>query len=148
MPDTELALQSRQPDVPSESLDSAESKIAPESVPREDGWYYVLPDGTERSVLTWDNGPDPFAEGLARSRQGDGIAYFDETLAIIIPATYDFGWPFEDGVALVCRGCRPEPDGEHTAMVGGSWGYIDRDGREVVPVELSRDEAFERRPGG
>ena len=27
-------------------------------------------------------------------------------------------------------------------MVGGSWGYIDRAGTEIVPVRFSRDEAF------
>ncbi|MFP6683908.1 MAG: hypothetical protein VB934_04315, partial [Polyangiaceae bacterium] len=29
-----------------------------------DGWFYVLPDGHNAPVLTYDNGPDYFSEGL------------------------------------------------------------------------------------
>ncbi|WP_201093215.1 WG repeat-containing protein [Thiocystis minor] len=42
----------------------------------------------------------------------------------------------------MCRGCRPIQDGEHTRLSGGRWGWIDRQGREVVPVRL--DEARAR----
>jgi len=110
-------------------------------------WYYVRPDGTSMPVIAWDNGPDPFSEGLARTRRDGKIGYFDESFEMVIPPKYDFGWPFEDGRARVCLGCGPEadPDGEHaadehTAIVGGLWGYIDRDGVEVVPVGPSEGD--------
>jgi len=51
----------------------------------------------------------------------------------VVPGTYDFGWPFQDGVAEVCNGCRrgtPDADG-HTPMEGGEWFRIDRAGRRV-----------------
>jgi len=64
--------------------------------------------------------------------------------AVIPPHHYDWGWPFENGRALVCLGCREgEPEGEHRPVVGGRWGYVDKSGEEVVPVRLSRSEALE-----
>ncbi len=109
-------------------------------------WYYLRPDGTRAPVVTWDNGPDYFSEGLARTLVDGKIAYIDRSLAVVLPPRYDFGWPFEDGLAQVCTGCRREqrPGDEHTAMVGGAWGYIDRAGTEVVPVRYSREEAARR----
>ena len=106
-------------------------------------WYYVRADGVNAPVVTWDNGPDEFSEGLARTRVDGKIAFIDRRLEVVLPPEYDFAWPFEDGVAQVCKGCREErrPGDEHTAMVGGSWGYIDRAGKEIVPVRFTREEA-------
>lgn len=95
--------------------------------------YYVKPDGAYLSVINFDNGPDYFVEGLVRSRVDGKIGYFDRQFKQVIPPVYDFGWPFENGRALVCIGCKPAPDGEHTAMVGGSWGYIDNNGHRLEP---------------
>ncbi|WP_276611743.1 hypothetical protein [Thiorhodococcus mannitoliphagus] len=41
----------------------------------------------------------------------------------------------------MCLGCRPVSDGEHTRLSGGHLGWIDRQGREVVAVQLSELEA-------
>lgn len=107
-------------------------------------WYYVRPDGASLRVVTYDNGPDYWAEGLVRVRRDGKIAYADRDFEVVIPPRYDWGWPFEDGRALVRSGCRQgDPVGEHRPVVGGRWGYIDRSGQEVVPVRLSRSEALE-----
>ncbi len=107
-----------------------------------DDWYYVRPDGSSLRVITFDNGADSWAEGLVRSVRDRKMVYLNEAFEEVIPPRYDWGWPFENGRALVCRGCRKgDPDGEHTPMVGGSWGYIDRSGIEVVPVRFSRQRA-------
>lgn len=95
--------------------------------------YYVKPDGAYLSVINFDNGPDYFIEGLVRSRVNGKIGYFDRQFKQVIPPVYDFGWSFENGRALVCIGCKPESEGEHTAMVGGSWGYIDKSGHQLEP---------------
>lgn len=111
------------------------------------GWAYVRRGGETLEVLTEDNGPDDFADGLVRIRRGGKIGYADRSFRIVIPTSFDFAWPFARGRALVCRGCRVEPAGtaaEHAAVSGGRWGYIDRAGREVVPVQLTREEAFAR----
>lgn len=116
------------------------------------GWHYARPDGLAVRVLTLDNGPDDFTQGLARTRIDGKIAYLGPDLEIVIPPQWDFAWPFEDSldredrpnsedspggkaVALVCQGCQGRRDGEHTAMVGGLWGYIDIEGNELVAVE-------------
>ena len=103
-------------------------------------WFYVKRSGAMLPVVTYDNGADDFSEGLVRSVRGGKIAYYDAAFAEVIPPKYDWGWPFENGRALVCLGCaKGEPDGDgHVAIVGGEWGYIDTHGREVVPVHLSR----------
>jgi hypothetical protein len=105
-------------------------------------WYYIKKDGTTLPVITYDNGADYFSEGLVRSRVASKIAYFDTQFKQVIPAKYDWGWPFEDGKALVCTGCvesAPDSDG-HMTMKGGRWGYIDRNGRQIVTVTHLREE--------
>ncbi len=104
-------------------------------------WFYVRPNGEHLEVVTFDNGPDEFSQGLARSLRGGRIGYFDRTFRQIVPSTFDWGWPFENGRALVCRGCAldpPDADG-HRTLSGGLWGYIDPAGKEVVPVTLTQE---------
>lgn len=104
-------------------------------------WYYIKPDGQTLPVVTYDNGADYFSEGLVRSLQNGKIAYFDSNFKQVLPPKYDWAWPFENGSALVCLGCKAEREGEHSGMIGGVWGYIDKQGHEVVPVRLSFSEA-------
>jgi hypothetical protein len=51
--------------------------------------------------------------------------------------------PFREGRAAVCRGCMAEADGEHRAIKGGAWGYIDRKGDLVIPLRYEAAAAFE-----
>jgi len=101
------------------------------------GFHYVRSDGRQLPVITFDNGPDYVVEGLVRGRVGQRIGYFDTQLRQAFPATFDFGWAFEDGVARVCEGCRPgTPDDHgHIAMVGGTWYRIDRQGRPAMDAD-------------
>ena len=111
------------------------------------GWAYVRRGGATLEVLAEDNGPDDYADGLVRIRRGGKIGYADRSFRIAIAPRFDFAWPFAKGRALVCRGCRVEaagPGKEHPAVAGGLWGYIDRAGREVVPVKLTREQALAR----
>jgi len=114
-------------------------------------WVYVRRDGATLEVLAFDNGPDDFSDGRVRIRRGGKIGYADRSFRTAIAPRFDFGWPFEKGRALVCLGCVPaasDPGKEnHSPVSGGKWGYIDPDGREVVPIRLSREEAIARIPG-
>ena len=104
-------------------------------------FHYVGRDGRMVPVITYDNGPDDFVEGRARTPVDGRIGYIDRTLRVVIPARYDMGFPFEHGRAVVCRGCVAKRQGEHAFMEGGLWGMIDRDGREIVPLRYhSADE--------
>ncbi len=114
----------------------------------EGGMLYVKPSGETLDVLPYDNGADTFQEGLVRGRRNGKIAFFDHSFRMVLPPKYDFAWPFADGLAEVCSGCvqaRDPADSEHTAMEGGSWGFIDHQGREVVSVSYPRDEAWRRK---
>jgi hypothetical protein len=108
--------------------------------------YYVKPDGSTLAVIAYDNGPDYFAEDLVRSRVNGKIAYYDRSFRQVIPPRYDWGTPFLNGLAWVCHGCAPGPrdDEGHVQMMGGLWGGIDKMGKEVVPVTLTRAEIDER----
>jgi hypothetical protein len=114
----------------------------------DEGWYYVAADGSSARVLTLDNGPDDFSEGLVRTWRDGKVAFLDSSLVLAIPPRYDFAWPFEAGRALVCSGCTiGEPDAAgHSAVRGGLWGYIDKSGKEVVSVTHTRDELYQRHP--
>ncbi len=94
--------------------------------------YYIDQKGQHKlEMLIFDNGPDDFAEGLARFKEKGKIGYFDERGRKVIPAKFDFAFPFEKGRAEVCNGCKPEAHGEHTAIVGGDRMIIDRTGKVV-----------------
>ncbi len=102
--------------------------------------FYIKADGSFLAVVSYDNGADWFAEGLVRSMVNGRIAYFNKDFKIVIPAKYDWGWPFSEGRALVCSGCRiqaADKDG-HKPITGGKWGYINRQGEEIVPIQYSK----------
>jgi hypothetical protein len=106
------------------------------------GFYYVGRDGHMVPVVAYDNGPDVFVEGRARTKVDGKIGYIDDRLRVVIPPRYDWGFPFEHGKAMVCSGCAPKPDGgEHRLVEGGRWGAVDRNGREIAPLQYrSREE--------
>jgi len=110
------------------------------------GWRYVARDGRSAPVMTLDNGADPFVSGLARSANGKKIGYIDRSLRTVIPAQFDGAYPFENGLAVVCKGCRTVSEGEPSSYVGGSWGCIDPRGRFVVALHPARDYASCSRP--
>lgn len=107
-----------------------------------DGWYYIASNGVTAKVLTWDNGPDDFADGLTRFERNGKIGFLNQSLQVRIEPLYDFAWPFDGGKALVCTGCRPgqgDADG-HKPVIGGLWGYINKQGKQVVPIRHTREE--------
>ena len=110
------------------------------SIVIEDLWLYVITSGKTAPAFLFDNGADYFVEGLARTPRNGKIGFVDQELAEAIPPQWDFAFPFESGLAVVCNGCTLEPVGEHTEVVGGEWGYIDSQGILVAPCTHKRDE--------
>lgn len=51
----------------------------------------------------------------------------------IIPAKYDYIFPMNFGFAQYCNGCYwdTSKDEEHPPLVGGVWGFVDRNGKEI-----------------
>ena len=99
--------------------------------------YFVTPNGTTAPAFRFDNGADYLVEGLARTVKDGKVGFVNSHLEIVAPPVWDFAAPFERGVARVCVGCRSVPLGdEHSSVSGGKWGYIDKHGKVVVPVEF------------
>jgi hypothetical protein len=59
------------------------------------GFYYVGRDGHLVPIVAYDNGPDAFVEGRARTQVAGKIGYIDRKLRVVIPPRYDWGFPFE-----------------------------------------------------
>jgi hypothetical protein len=92
-------------------------------------------------VVAYDNGPDAFVEQRARTQVDGKIGYIDRKLRGVIPPRYDWGFPFEHGRAVVCIGCEQKPVGrEHWFVEGGMWGAVDRNGREIAPLQYRSGE--------
>jgi|GEM_PF-1167438 len=117
------------------ALPALDGATTPRGVLVEDTLFFALESGKTAPALLYDNGPDYFVEGLARSPRGGKIGFVDERLDLVVPREWDFAFPFEDGVARVCTECveRCADGDEHCEIVGGSWGHVDREGREVSP---------------
>jgi TPR repeat protein len=105
-------------------------------------YFYVNEQGESAPVVTYDNGADYFVEGRARTVREGKVGFIDRQLRLVIPPRYDWAFPFEGGRALVCEGCARErsPGEEHSSMVGGTWGYIDTQGKEAVPIRYTCEE--------
>lgn len=112
-----------------------------------DGWYRVRRNGRSAPLMTMDNGPEGFSDGLARSQYLGKIGYIDQRLGLAIARRYDGAFPFAGGVATVCIGCRVTVTGEHGSYAGGRWGCIDRRGALIGPMRRQADFR-ECRPAG
>ncbi|MGV8073024.1 MAG: WG repeat-containing protein [Syntrophobacteraceae bacterium] len=109
------------------------------------GWKFI--DEKGKVVIrpfVFDNGPDPFLEGLARFKNRGKFGFFDERGHVIIPARFDFATPFSDGLAAFCRDCREQTEGEHSSYEGGKWGFIDKKGHTAITPVFDRAESFEQ----
>ena len=108
-------------------------------------YFYVKPDGKFLPVLFYDNGADYFQEGLTRSLKNGKIEYYNTDLELVLSPDYDWAWPFGEGKALVCNGCvlTSLEDG-HKALKGGLWGYINKEGKEIVPIKYKASNLPEK----
>ena len=90
--------------------------------------FYFDKRGFYRETVAFDNGPDYFEEGLARTIENNKIGYMNKKLQVVIPAQFDFGFPFNKDAASVCFGCKTIPKGEHSFVAGGSWFAVNKSG--------------------
>ncbi|MDF7776541.1 hypothetical protein P1X14_14895 [Sphingomonas sp. AOB5] len=102
-------------------------------------WYVVSREGLSAPIATFDNGPEAFSEGVARSPRGSQIGYVDITLRNRFGLS-DGAMPFKGGVGAVCDGCVRRSDGEHSWYEGGKWTC-------VTPKAEARFHMRELKPG-
>ena len=91
-------------------------------------FYYVRKDGKKISTLSYDGEADKFSDGLARTKRNGKVGFFNRNLDIILKPIYDFAFPFHNGVAEICVGCKEEAEDGTSMLNGGKWEKIDRDG--------------------
>lgn len=98
----------------------------------EEGWVAI---NRKKKILyrpfIFDNGSDYVQEGLLRFVENGKMGFVNEAGKKVIPAQFDFVYPFEKGRARFCNGCKTIKDGEHSMMdeKTGTWGEIDKKGR-------------------
>ena len=109
--------------------------------------FYVSEKGRTVRAYFYDNGPDYFQEGLARTISKNKFGFINKKLEVVIPARYDHAFPFQNGHAVVCNGCTSEPFDKncvHKEVTGGKWGLINRKGEEVIPIKFTREELLKQ----
>jgi len=103
----------------------------------ERGWAYIDQKGCVLiRPFVFDNGPDYFQEGLARFTLDRKFGFFDDHGQVVISPRFDFAFPFYEGLAVACMGCRIQSQGEHHTVEGGAWGYIDHKGAWAISPEF------------
>ena len=88
-------------------------------------FYYVREDGKIMKTLIFDGKADEFSDGLVRTKIKGKIGFFNRNLEIVLKPLYDFAFPFHNGVAEICMGCKEDEDG---VLNGGKWEKINREG--------------------
>jgi len=92
-------------------------------------WYYVNSSGKAMPVMLDEEGRvDSFKEGFARTRINGKIGFFDKNLDIVLEPIYDYAFPFYNGVAEICIGCKEFSSNGNSLLDGGVWKRIDRRG--------------------
>lgn len=91
----------------------------------------------------FDNGPDYYSEKLARFVENGKMGFFDEACKKVIPADFDFVLPFENGFAQVCNGCSLKWEEEHSRIVGGKYGLINKKGKVILPTEYDAIQSID-----
>lgn len=92
------------------------------------------------NVFMADNGNDYPKDELFRilDKSGTKMGVANIKGQVIVKPKYDAIFPYHEGLAAVSVGCktvRPQDDPEHEYVVGGKWGFIDKRGHEVIPLE-------------
>lgn len=91
----------------------------------------------------FDNGPDYIKENYLRIKDENGkVGFADKEGKVVISPKYDYATPFNMGFSSYCNGCYfdRKKDEEHPPIVGGTWGYIDVNGNEIIPIKRSNNQ--------
>ena len=101
-----------------------------------EGWMYVSRSGKVviRGVPVMDNGADSFHEGLVRIVRNGKYGFANRVGQVVIPAIYDGAMNFENGHAVVCKGCETSREGEHHFFSGGVWFRINTKGTVLARI--------------
>lgn len=97
--------------------------------------HFTLIDRRENElgyVFSFDNHPDSVQDGLIRMQEGEKIRYFSLKDGVFLKGAWDYGTPFDNGVACVCNDCL-QPVGEYHEVRGGVSWFINDKGKVIRP---------------
>ncbi|RKR11946.1 WG repeat protein [Flavobacterium sp. 90] len=108
--------------------------------------FWVIKDGLKMydrkgnflfEPYMFDAGFDDFSEGYMRFVENKKLGFANRNGVKVIPAQYDWVSHMNFGFTEYCNGCYFDysKDEEHPSIVGGTWGYIDKNGVEIKPTE-------------
>ncbi len=83
-------------------------------------------------IVMFDNGPEPFNEGLTRILRNGKMGYANKFGQIVIPCKYDYAKWFENGKAEVTYNAKEYLDlDEHKRVESDEWFEIDKKGKKL-----------------
>jgi hypothetical protein len=98
------------------------------------------------SPYIYDNGPDELREGLFRFEENGKIGFANEKGEKIIEARFEYVSYFVNGLALFNVGGHADyADPEHPTWDGGLWGFVNKNGIEVIRPQFISAYAFGKR---
>lgn len=125
-------------------LDFSEGLAA---VKRDGKWGYI--DPTYELPFRIDNKYEAvhnFSEGLAAVKRDGKWGYIDVNGKEVVPCQYDQTQDFSEGFAAVVLGGEWYEFPMNGELVmsgyGGEWGYIDKNGKEVIPCQYESAHSF------
>lgn len=89
------------------------------------------------NLFNYDNGYYE-KEGFLRIVEDGKMGFANQKGQIVIAPKFDAAYSFSDSLAAVCQGCTEEKMDEYTMWVGGKWGFIDTEGKMVIPAQYDR----------
>lgn len=83
-------------------------------------------------IVIFDNGPEPFNEGVTRVLRNGKMGYANKFGQIVIPCKYDYAKWFKNGKAEVTYNAREFYDlDEHKQVESNEWFKIDKSGKTI-----------------
>jgi len=83
-------------------------------------------------LVSFDNGPDYFKEGLTRVKRNGKMGYANKKGEVVIPCQYAYAGWFENGVAKVTFEAKEYLDlDEHRRVESDTWFEIDKQGNRI-----------------
>lgn len=83
-------------------------------------------------LVMFDNGPEPFHEGLIRVIRNGKMGYANERGRVVIPCIYEYAKPFENGIAEVTFDAVESRDLDgHQTVKSDDWFTIDKEGNRI-----------------
>ncbi|MTE26417.1 WG repeat-containing protein [Winogradskyella ouciana] len=83
-------------------------------------------------IVMFDNGPEPFNDGLTRVLRNGKMGYANKFGQIVIPCKYDYAKWFENGKAEVTFNAKEFLDlDEHRRVESDEWFEIDKKGKKL-----------------